>query len=675
VDSLAEVEAIKFASGRERPLQDNAQGKFFQGGASFPSEHSAAAWSIAGIVAHEYPSPFMKFLSYGAAATISATRVTAKEHFPSDVLVGAALGYLTSEFVYRHHHDPDLMGGAWELPAVHPETPSHWQTKNMGSPYVPLNSWIYPALDRLAAMGFISSGLEGMRPWTRLECARQVEEASERISADEADSGEAARLYSELEGEFSHEINLLGGGDNAQFQLETLYTRGTEIIGKPLTDGDHFGQTIVNDYGRPEQQGFNNVSGLSAWASDGPFAAYVNAEYQHSPSAAALPLTARQAISNEDFGVSLVQRPFPMPPGTATAARSQGHLLDSYVAMNLSDWQFSYGKQSLWWGEDAGGPMMLSDNADPLNMFRINRVTPLKLPGFLGLLGPTRAEFFIGSYAGYNFLFTPIGLVGAYGQSLTPEPIVHGERLSFKPTKNLELGLSRTTDYGGPEYPLTLHTFLRSVFSTGNTLPGNPKKPGSRRSGLDFSYRIHNGLTLYAEGMAEHDEITPLLGPDVAAWLAGIYIPRLPVRKLDLRVEGVYTDPPIGGNVGHGFFYYDPTWITGYQNSGNLMGNWVGRQGQGVQAWSTYWFSPRNKVQFGFRHQKVSREFLAGGGTLSDASVRADVWTHSSFSLSALVQYEAWTFPVIASNKQTDVSSSLQLSFWPKALWHKGSEQ
>jgi hypothetical protein len=175
--------------------------------------------------------------------------------------------------------------------------------------------------------------------------------------------------------------------------------------------------------------------------------------------------------------------------------------------------------------------------------------------------------------------------------------------------------------------------------------------------------------------MAEHDEITPLLGPDVAAWLAGIYIPRLPVRKLDLRVEGVYTDPPIGGNVGHGFFYYDPTWITGYQNSGNLMGNWVGRQGQGVQAWSTYWFSPRNKVQFGFRHQKVSREFLAGGGTLSDASVRADVWTHSSFSLSALVQYEAWTFPVIASNKQTDVSSSLQLSFWPKALWHKGSEQ
>ena len=37
-------------------------------------------------------------------------------------------------------------------------------------------------------------------------------------------------------------------------------------MGKPLHDGDHFGQTIVNDYGRPEGQGFNNVTGFSGWA-------------------------------------------------------------------------------------------------------------------------------------------------------------------------------------------------------------------------------------------------------------------------------------------------------------------------------------------------------------------------------------------------------------------------
>ena len=51
IDSLIAVEALKFATGRQRPLQDNGNGQFWKGGSSFPSEHSAGAWAIAGIVA------------------------------------------------------------------------------------------------------------------------------------------------------------------------------------------------------------------------------------------------------------------------------------------------------------------------------------------------------------------------------------------------------------------------------------------------------------------------------------------------------------------------------------------------------------------------------------------------------------------------------------------------
>ena len=675
IDALLAVEALKYAAGRERPFQDSANGYFHRGGDSFPSEHAAAAWAIAGTVAHEYPSPFMKFLSYGTAAVISATRITAKQHFPSDVLVGAAFGYLTSEYVYRRHHNPELPGSAWELPAVRTEHPAHWQAKHMGSPYVPLDSWIYPALERLAALGYINSGIAAMRPWTRLECARQISEAGDRV-ADDQGNGQAAAIYHDLQREFANELNWLGGGDNAEFRVESAYTRATEIVGKPLTDSYHFGQTIINDFGRPEEQGFNNVTGLSGWVSDGPFTAYIRSEYQHSPSAPALPLTAREAISLADFSHSIVPAPFPVPPATPTPAISRGRLLDAYVAMNAADWQLSYGKQSLWWGPDEGGGMMLSDNADPLTMFRLNRVTPFKLPSFLGVLGPMRAEFFIGQYSGYEFMFTPMGLVGQYGQSLKPQPIVHGERFSFKPTPNFEFGLSRTTDYGGPGYPLTWHTFLRSVFSTDQTIPGAADKPGSRRSGVDFSYRMRNSLLFYADGFTEHDTISPLIGPDVAAWLGGIYIPRLPrLSRMDFRAEGVYTDPPIGGNVGSGFFYYNPTWISGYVNSGHLMGNWVGREGQGVQAWSSYWLTPRDKLQFEFRHLKVSHEFIPNGGTLADASIRADLWARSSFSLSASVQYEAWTFPVIAPTRQSNVTSSIQLTFWPRGLARRsGSE-
>ncbi|MGA2019613.1 MAG: capsule assembly Wzi family protein [Candidatus Sulfotelmatobacter sp.] len=683
IDAFLDTEVFAYALGRDRPFTGNGRGQFFQGGDSFPSDHAAISWAIASVIAHEYPGPMTELLAYGMAGGVSAARLVGQKHFASDVVVGSALGWYLGRQVFRSHsHYSDAEIAKWGTFSKNEEGDNGREARNMGSPYVPLDSWVYPAMDRLTALGYVHSGFADMRPWTRMECARQIKEAANRMTEDETTPPEVERLYQALQREFGPEITLLAGGDNAELRLESAYTRSTEIVGEPLTDGDHFGQTIVNDFGRPEEQGFNNVSGLSGWAAYGPLAVYVRGEYQHSPSAPALPLTARDAISVADF--SRIGLPsgttFPVPPDTPISPFNEGRFLDTYVALNLSDWQLSYGNQSLWWGPSQGGPMMFSDNAAPIRMFRVNRVTPFTLPSFLGLFGPMRLEAFLGQYSGYEFVDAPSGLVGQYGQSLNPQPIVHGERISFKPTSNLEIGLSRTTDYGGPGYPLTLHTFLRSVFSTSNTFAGNPNKPGARRSGMDFSYRIpglRDGMTFYAEGLAEHDEITPILGPDVAAWLAGIYVPRLPaIPKLDFRVEGGYTDPPnSGGDVAHGAFYWDPAWVTGFQNAGHLMGSWMGRQGQGAEAWTTYWFSPRNKLQFGFRHQKVSQQFIPNGGTLADANVRAEFWPRSSFSLSASVQYERWSFPVVATTRQSNVSSTVQLSFWPKELWRRNLGQ
>jgi hypothetical protein len=679
IDALLDTEVFKYAFGRERPFTGSGKGRFFQGGTSFPSQHASISWAIASVIAHEYPGPLTQLLAYGAAGGISAARIVGHQHFASDVVIGSALGWYLGRQVFRSHSQySDAEIARWGTFSKD-DNESSREARNMGSPYVPLDSWVYPAMDRLTALGFIHTGFADMRPWTRMECARQIKQAADRIAEDEVTDNEAERLYQSLQKEFDREITLLDGGKSAELRLESAYTRSTEIAGKPLTDGDHFGQTVLNDYGRPEEQGFNNVSGLSGWAEYGPLAVYARGEFQHSPSAPALPLAAREAISQADFSRIGLTSPFPVPPGTATSAFNEGRFLDAYVVLNLSDWQLSYGNQCLWWGPSQGGPMMFSDNAQPLRMFRVNRVTPFTLPSVFELLGAMRIEAFIGQYSGYEFIFAPSGLVGNYGQSLNPQPIVHGERISFKPTSNLEIGLSRTTDYGGPGYPLTLHSFLRSVFSTSNTLAGNANKPGARRSGMDFSYRIpglRDGMTFYAEGLAEHDEITPILGPDVAAWLAGIYIPRLPkIPKLDFRIEGGYTDPPnSAGDVAYGAFYWDAAWITGFQNAGHLMGSWMGRQGQGAQAWTTYWFSPRNKLQLEFRHQKVSQQFIPSGGTLADAKVSADFWLRSNFSLSASVQYEKWDFPVLASTRQSNVTSSVQLSFWPKGFSRKTSD-
>lgn len=672
IDALIDSEALSHIFGREPPFTGDGRGRFFQGGTSFPSEHAAISWAIASVIAHEYPGVLTQVLAYGAATGVGAARIIGHKHFATDVIVGSALGWYLGREVFRAHsrysHAEIARFGTFTT--SEDESLSR-QPRNMGSPYVPLDSWIYPAIERLAALGYIHSGFADMRPWTRMDCARQIKESTNLIASEEAPLRAAVRLNDLLRSEFSYEIALLEGGRNEDIRIESVYTRGLEMVNKPLTDGYHFAETIINDFGRPEERGFNNVAGLSGWANLGPFSFYVRGEYQHSPFAPALPLSARLAISQEDFAHSLVVPPFPLPPDAPTPAFNQGRLLDTYVALNLNNWQLSYGNQSLWWGPSESGPLMYTDNAQPVRMFRINRVVPFTLPSIFSAIGPIRIEAFLGQYSGQQFVYTPSGLVGQYAASLPNQPVVHGERISFKPTSNLEVGLSRTTDYGGPGYPLTLHTMLRSLFSTGNTLAGNPDKPGSRRSGLDFSYRLpglRNLVTFYGEGMAEHDEVTPLIGPDVGAWLGGVYLPRIPkIAKLDLRLEGGYTDPVNTlPDVAFGAFYWDGTWLSGFQNGRHLLGSWIGRQGQGQQARATYWFTPHNKLRFGFRHQKDSNEFVPGGGSLTDANVGAEFWTNSRVGFSVSTQYERWAFPVIQPNASRNVAAAIGIVFQPK---------
>ena len=668
IDSLTPVFAMKYAFGRERPLQDNYRGRFGQGGVSFPSEHAAAAWSIASVIAHEYPGPLTSIFVYGLASAVSASRITGKQHFPSDVLVGSAIGWLEGMYVYRKHHDPRVGGGEWETYAEAHDS-SERNTGNLGSPYVPLDSWVYPAMERLAGLGVLNDEFMGMRPWTRSECARLVGQGADRLPDVGAGSGETSGLIDALQREFQAEIEGTGSNGGGAFRLESVYSRTEHISGMPLNDGFHFAQTQFNDFGRPFGEGWSTVNGFSASATRGRWVMYVRGEVQTAPGVPPLPLAAQQTILKADQ-----LPPSVVPPDGSQPAVSQTELLDAYVGMALSNWQISFGKQSLWWGPGDGGPMMFSDNAEPINMFRINRVSPLKLPSILGWLGQIRTEFFLGQFTGHQLLLTPSGLIAQFGQSLNPQPFIHGQKLNFKPTRNFEFGLSRTTVYGGPEYPLTWHTFLRSLFSTGNTAGGNPDKPGDRRSGVDFSYRLpglRDWLTFYGDGFTE-DQYSPIGYADRSIWHAGLFLSQVPgVRKLDLRVEGVYSDNPLGGNLSPGYFYSNGTWIDGYTNNAYLLGSWIGRAGQGAQAWTNYWFNARNRLQFNFRHQKISQQFLPGGGSLTDAGVRGDYWLRSNLSVSASVQYERWLIPVIQPNESRNVSATVEILFQPQNLFQR----
>jgi hypothetical protein len=102
IDSAIIYGSMKLIFARQRPYTDNADGKFFAGNfssGSFPSGHAALSWTIASVIAHEYPKLPVQFLMYGLATTVATTRVTGGQHFPSDVFVGSTLGYLVGRYV------------------------------------------------------------------------------------------------------------------------------------------------------------------------------------------------------------------------------------------------------------------------------------------------------------------------------------------------------------------------------------------------------------------------------------------------------------------------------------------------------------------------------------------------------------------------------------------------
>ena len=666
IDATGVTYLFKTVTERPRPFQDNGSGDFFKGGMSFPSEHSAIAWSIASVMAHEYPGTFTKILAYGLATGISATRVTGQQHFSSDVVVGAALGWYFGRQVYRSHHDTTLGGATWGDVVPQSTGEKTRNPENMGSPYVPLDSWVYPALERLIAMGYIKSAFLGIRPWTRLECARLIEEANDAIGDEDDQSNEAARIYSDLAQEFAPESSRLDGAANLGASVDSVYARFTGISGPPLRDGYHFGQTIINDYGRPYGEGFNSVDGITAHAEAGPLSVSFQGEYQHAPAVASDSSTVLSAIATAD-GV-------PTPVLDGNPATDRFALIQGSVGVTIRNVMLSFGKENLWLGPGDSGALLWSTNAQPVTMLRADNISPFEFPLLSRILGPARIDFLVGQLSGQKWIYSPPPAFGLnpegfpqffLGPNIRTQPFIHENKISFKPTDNLEFGMGVTAVFGGQGLPFTWHEFLRSYYGHNANTATNP---GKRFSAFDFSYRVpglRKWLTVYNDSIVG-DEISPI-GSTRPMLNPGIYMPQVPkLPHLQLRAEGFKDSPDLG------VMYIDRRYHSGYTNDGNLIGSWVGRQGLGGQAWATYSFSPRSEIQLGYRHQQVDK-FLLQGGQLSDYSLRGDLFLHQQMSFSGFIQYEQWHFPILAPAAQSNITASLQLTFYPHFAINKGS--
>jgi len=580
------------------------------------------------------------------------------------------------------HPDP----GRPESPCM----PSH-----LDSPFIPVDSWVYPAVLRLYSLGFVDNVYLGMRPWTRSSVENMLETAGARI--EDADDSPALDQAQEIYEALLHDLNADTQGPcrahQGKSRIESVYTVARGLSGTPLRDSYHLGSSIINDYGRPFSNGFSSYTGASGYASAGRFQFYVRGETQaagsyagYSPGLAAA-LAAQDSLPfiNPATGTPYNQATIPLGP---IGSVFQGRFLEAYASARVLNHEISFGKQDSWLGPGLGAGMAYSNNAENIYSFRINRTEPLYIPLLSRLTGPFRYDFMVGALRGHTYIPNP-----AYpgpGQPnpniefnvLDPgNPFVHVEKVSFRPTENLEFGFERTVIWGGKGHePITIHTFLRSFFSLTAPQP-NVKccsdDPGARFGAFDFSWRlpfVRRWLTLYTDSEA-HDDVSPIDAPRRAAVRPGLYLSHFPgIPRLDIRVEGVNTDPPTSRSISGQFMYFEGIQKQGYTNAGQLFGDWIGREGKGGQAWLTLHLSGNEWLQVNYRNQKVAKDFVTGGTTLNDFGFQVVKRLSPEFELNGQFHIQHWTAPIYNTGiptypapLNTVTNTTFQITWFPKS--------
>ncbi len=531
-------------------------------------------------------------------------------------------------------------------------------TDRQGSSYIPVDSWMYPALLRLYSLGYLDTAFVSLRPWTRRSTLHMLEQTESDVRFD--GNKEAVQLLDTLEDALADEPD--AGGTQKRglvYGIEQAYAGVRQVQGPTLRDSWHVGQTFVNDYGRPYSTGFNSYNGFSVMAEDGPVSVYVRAEYQHSPRYTGYSFAQANALSAlDEIPYTATNRPQDTIPEGILPSQNNMRVLEANLSVHLYGHEISLGKSDAWIGPGVGGAMMWSNNSEGIYSFRVNRVEPLWIPGVSRIFGNFRYDFFIGSLKGHTY---------------PNAPWVHSETIAATLLQSFEVSAQRSIIFGGAGVqPVTLGTFFDGFFSTTDTTASQKfgrDNPGARFSSITFSWRpplVKKYLTLYTDSTT-HDDVFPLAAPRRAGWRPGVFLPRIPFApKLDLRVEASYTDYVTSRSTFGQGNYFEIVQRQGYTNGGSLIGDWIGREAKGGNAILTYHLSGNEWVSATYLRKKNAKDFIAGGTTQNDFRVDVVKRIRPTVELTAWFQHETWVAPFLRTGQQSNNTGSFQVKWYPR---------
>ena len=488
---------------------------------------------------------------------------------------------------------------------------------------LPLHHWTYDAIERLTALGIIDQAMLTPKPYSRKQAAKYVARALERIRNDEirTDGRKALaeplleRLMVELRPEL---IDLRAitrkRSEGSPASLRYGARLQTEVDAFSL--GGHQGVRLrENRQGEYYANGVQNQTDLRGWFEAGDWlAAMVNPKF----------ITDRDALAH---GPTI---------GPETSLNQQ-YLYLREGSLKLTYWNIAveFGRGAQWWGPGYHGSLLLTDHAFPLDMIKLGSDETFRLPWVLRNLGEWKINTF---------------LARLEGQQTFAHEQIFGLRISYLPTRALELGVTRLTQYGGQgsgaSLPRTLVDCYKSPPNQGGAANCNEQAMVDARVTIPhvpYLVPFPGGMQIYGE-LGSEDKWSKFPIPSRAAYIAGVYIPQIfSGDTTDLRLEVADTDFTRRKTSDHlaGVWYNNGFYTNGMRQYGFPLGHHMGtdgidiflrtsrymtedwqfastldyqERGRGVPTHErkyeigtevTYWYSTKTQFGFGYTYQRI----------------------------------------------------------------------
>lgn len=393
---------------------------------------------------------------------------------------------------------------------------------------IPLDNMVYLELERLEIKGLAGGAILTTRPFGKFEGARLIEQAGEDLRLMPAGyrATSAGVIINRLKQRFAKELTYSAG--NRGFSLKPFDT----VHLKTFYSENMPYHMVVNRDGYSPGRGASAIFGFNSEA--------------YFFDALSLYLNPELRSNNEN---------------------SRGRVLKGYVSLSLGGAVLQLGRDSMWWGAGYHGALIMTSNAQPLNMVKLNSEHPFLLPSIFRVVGPFKPTLFLARLE-QNRDYPNANLLGL--------------RFDMKPTPTFQVGFSRVLMFGGEgRKSLTFSDWVKVFIASDSTEHAASPINGNQLASIDMSYVYVNnwwavpfsGIKVYTEWGAE-DSSGDSKTPTGKANIYGTYIDSpMWLENFDIRVEWANT----ARNERYGpLWYKHGIYTSGYTHRGRIIGHHIG---------------------------------------------------------------------------------------------------